>query len=44
MTLSASATESARTAALAAGADHYLTKPLDFAQFARVVQSTSAMT
>ena len=40
VTLSASATESARTAAFAAGADHYLTKPLDFAQFARVIQST----
>lgn len=42
VTLSASATESARTAALTAGADHYLTKPLDFAQFARVIQSTGA--
>ncbi|TDR41645.1 signal transduction histidine kinase [Tahibacter aquaticus] len=39
VTVSANATEEARRAALAAGADHYLTKPLDFAQFARVVQS-----
>jgi signal transduction histidine kinase len=39
VTVSANATESARSAALAAGADHYLTKPLDFAQFARVVQT-----
>lgn len=39
VTVSANATESARSAALAAGADHYLTKPLDFDQFARVVRS-----
>lgn len=39
VTVSANATEEARRAALAAGADHYLTKPLDFAQFARVVHS-----
>jgi two-component system, sensor histidine kinase len=39
VTVSANATESARAAALAAGADHYLTKPLDFVQFARVVQT-----
>uniref|UniRef100_UPI002147AF59 response regulator n=1 Tax=Tahibacter caeni TaxID=1453545 RepID=UPI002147AF59 len=38
VTVSANATESARAAALAAGSDHYLTKPLDFGQFARVVQ------
>ncbi|HSX60320.1 MAG TPA: hybrid sensor histidine kinase/response regulator [Tahibacter sp.] len=43
VTVSANATESARAAALAAGADHYLTKPLDFAQFARVVQSAGAI-
>jgi DNA-binding response OmpR family regulator len=42
VTISANATESARAAALAAGADHYLTKPLDFGQFARVVQSAGA--
>jgi two-component system, sensor histidine kinase len=39
VTVSANATEEARRAALTAGADHYLTKPLDFAQFARVVHS-----
>lgn len=39
VTVSANATESARAAALAAGADDYLTKPLDFARFARVVQA-----
>lgn len=38
VTLSANATEEARRAALSAGADYYLTKPLDFAQFARVIQ------
>jgi len=43
VTVSANATESARAAALAAGADHYLTKPLDFAQFARVVQSAGTV-
>jgi two-component system, sensor histidine kinase len=39
VTVSANATEDARRAALAAGANHYLTKPLDFTQFARVVQA-----
>ena len=44
VTVSANATETARAAALAAGADHYLTKPLDFVQFARVVQSAGTAT
>lgn len=38
VTISANASTAARDAALAAGADYYLTKPLDFAQFARVVR------
>lgn len=36
--LSAHATAAARESALHAGADRYLTKPVDFAQFARVVR------
>ncbi|MBL8299762.1 MAG: response regulator [Rhodanobacteraceae bacterium] len=44
VTVSANATESARSAAITAGADHYLTKPLDFVQFARVVQGFAAVT
>jgi CheY-like chemotaxis protein len=38
ITLSATATEEARAAALAAGADFYLTKPLNLEQFVRVLQ------
>ncbi|MEO8669890.1 MAG: ATP-binding protein [Tahibacter sp.] len=38
VTLSASATQEARRAALAAGADHYLSKPLNLDQFERVMQ------
>lgn len=38
ITLSATATEEARAAALAAGADFYLTKPINLEQFVRVLQ------
>lgn len=38
VTLSATATEEARAAALAAGADFYITKPLNLEQFVRVLQ------
>lgn len=38
VTLSASATRDAREASLRAGADYYLTKPLDVAQFVSVMQ------
>lgn len=42
VTLSATATEQARRAALAAGADAYLTKPIDLEQLMRTLQRLSA--
>jgi DNA-binding response OmpR family regulator len=37
ITLSATPTSDARAAALAAGADAFLTKPIDVAQFGRLI-------
>lgn len=42
VTLSATATADAREAALRAGADHYLTKPLNVEQFVHVVQQAAS--
>ena len=42
VTLSATATDDARRAAIAAGADHYLTKPLNIEQFLRTMRATIA--
>jgi len=42
ITLSATPTDEARSAAIAAGADHYLVKPLNIEQFVRVVQRAVA--
>ena len=41
VTLSATPTEEARAAAIAAGADHYLTKPINIEQFVRVMLRAS---
>jgi two-component system, sensor histidine kinase len=43
VTLSATATTEAREAALRAGADHYLTKPLNVEQFVHVMQQAASM-
>jgi CheY-like chemotaxis protein len=42
VTLSATATTEAREAALRAGADHYLTKPLNVEQFVHVMQQAAS--
>jgi signal transduction histidine kinase len=42
VTLSATATSEAREAALRAGADHYLTKPLNVEQFVHVMQQAAS--
>ena len=42
VTLSATATAEAREAALRAGADHYLTKPLNVEQFVHVIQQAAS--
>jgi two-component system, sensor histidine kinase len=42
VTLSATATGDAREAALRAGADHYLTKPLNVEQFVHVMQQAAS--
>ncbi|HVV97746.1 MAG TPA: ATP-binding protein, partial [Rhodanobacteraceae bacterium] len=42
VTLSATATSEAREAALRAGADHYLTKPLNIDQFVHVMQQAAS--
>jgi len=42
VTLSATATNEAREAALRAGADHYLTKPLNVEQFVHVMQQAAS--
>ena len=42
VTLSATATSEAREAALRAGADHYLTKPLNVDQFVHVIQQAAS--
>lgn len=44
VTLSANATAAARDASLHAGADHYLTKPIDLERFVAVVRRTLAPT
>jgi CheY-like chemotaxis protein len=42
VTLSATATGEAREAALRAGADHYLTKPINVEQFVHVMQQAAS--